>query len=499
MADEVRTLDVNVEDVRTEGNTLRGYAAIFNTLSEDLGGFRERIAPGAFADVLADADVRLLVDHKPPPLARTKAGTLRLSEDERGLSFAAELPDTSYARDLRESVKRGDLDGMSFRFAVKPDGEEWQDDVRTIRRVDRLMDVCLATYPAYPAASVELRTRPNPETEEHGPMEQENREGGLAVEDRSAVSSEPNIEQRVMDAMRSVRKGESRDLTTTSAEPITPPELSAFLWDKLRPVSVALASGLRVIPSDREKVVWPRLTADVAPDWIAEADEIPAGDPTFGTLEAEPKKLAHRVELSNEVIDDSEPSVIDVLNSHVVTMLALKLDRSIYEGNPTADPESIRGLRFVSGIQEVDMEDAALTDYDPLVEAVGLLRAANVPAPYAVVMHPRTLTELELLKDESGSNRQLARPEGLPPIFTTSQLSITEPTEEATPQTIATSIYVYSPQRIVLVRRQDATVELDRSRLFHTDQSELRAKARADLIVPDPVAVVRIKGVTPPA
>jgi HK97 family phage prohead protease len=83
-APEQRTVDVDVHQLSTEGNTLGGHAAVFNVLSEDLGGFRERIASGAFSGVLSD-DVRLLVDHKPPPLARTKAGTLRLSEDERGL------------------------------------------------------------------------------------------------------------------------------------------------------------------------------------------------------------------------------------------------------------------------------------------------------------------------------------------------------------------------------------------------------------------------------
>lgn len=155
-ATEQRTIDVEVEGVRADGRTLRGHAAVFNVLSEDLGGFRERIAPGAFADVLDD-DVRLLVDHEPPPLARTKAGTLRLHEDERGLAFEADLPDTTAARDLRESVSRGDVDGASFRFVVSE--EQWEGDVRTIVRVGQLRDVTVATYPAYPTASIELRSR----------------------------------------------------------------------------------------------------------------------------------------------------------------------------------------------------------------------------------------------------------------------------------------------------------------------------------------------------
>ena len=91
-APEQRTVDVNVEQMRTEGNTVHGHASVFNVLSEDLGGFRERIAPGAFTGVL-DADVRLLVNHDPDRiLARTKSGTLRMSQDDTGLAFEAELP-----------------------------------------------------------------------------------------------------------------------------------------------------------------------------------------------------------------------------------------------------------------------------------------------------------------------------------------------------------------------------------------------------------------------
>src|SRR5438552_14511868 len=157
---EHRTVDVNLDTVRTEGNTLRGHAAVFNTVSEDLGGFRERIAPGAFSDVL-DADVRLLVDHKPPPLARTKAGTLRLTQDQTGLAFEADLPDTQFARDLKTSLTRGDLDGMSFSFTVGD--EDWDNDVRVVNTVTSLRDITIATFPAYPAASVQLRTRPEKE------------------------------------------------------------------------------------------------------------------------------------------------------------------------------------------------------------------------------------------------------------------------------------------------------------------------------------------------
>src|SRR5690349_22655799 len=78
-----------------------GHAAVFTQLSEDLGGFREKIAPGALADTIKNAVIRALWNHDPnSPLARSKNGTLKLSEDNTGLAIDAELPDTQFARDL---------------------------------------------------------------------------------------------------------------------------------------------------------------------------------------------------------------------------------------------------------------------------------------------------------------------------------------------------------------------------------------------------------------
>ena len=109
--------------------------------------------------------------------------------------------------------------------------------------------------------------------------------GGLAVEDRAA-SDRPNIEQRLGDALREVRKGESRALTTSAT--ISPGELSTVLLDKLRAASVGLASGITVVSTDKDSVVYPTLTADVNPSWYAEAAPITPGDPTFSTLTATP-------------------------------------------------------------------------------------------------------------------------------------------------------------------------------------------------------------------
>ena len=91
-------------------------------------------------------------------LGRTKRGTLRLFDEQRGLRFELDLPDSPLGENVREAVGRGDLDGASFRFVVGD--EDWDGDVRTVDTVKELHDVTIATFAAYPAASVELRTRP---------------------------------------------------------------------------------------------------------------------------------------------------------------------------------------------------------------------------------------------------------------------------------------------------------------------------------------------------
>jgi uncharacterized protein len=187
-APEQRTIDVDVESLDTRGRTVHGYAALYGVLSEDLGGYREKLAPGAFADVV-NSDVRALLNHdKNEILGRTKSGTLRLHDEERGLRFELDLPDSPLGNNVREAVRRGDLDGASFRFEVGE--EDWAGEVRTIKTVKALHDASLATYPAYPEASIELRTKPETKeetvetaTENHG-AEEVRSTGSLRVEDR---------------------------------------------------------------------------------------------------------------------------------------------------------------------------------------------------------------------------------------------------------------------------------------------------------------------------
>jgi HK97 family phage prohead protease len=157
---ERRTYTVRDVEARSEDGQMRlsGYAAVFNEASVPLP-FREQIAPGAFRKTLQETpDVRLLINHEGLPLARTKNGTLTLVEDEIGLRFDADLPDTTEARDLYTLIQRGDVDQMSFAFRVIRQKWSQDRDERTLTEVSLADgDVSVVTYPAYPATTVEAR------------------------------------------------------------------------------------------------------------------------------------------------------------------------------------------------------------------------------------------------------------------------------------------------------------------------------------------------------
>lgn len=151
-----------------DGRAIVGHASVFEQPT-DLRSHWEQIAHGAFDRVLAAGpDTRALINHDPNRvLGRTTSGTLELDVDAEGLSFRVELPNTTYANDLRELVARGDVTGASFGFV--PDVDEWSKapDGRRLRShtdVARLADVSVVTFPAYEGAGVALRTvtyRPN--------------------------------------------------------------------------------------------------------------------------------------------------------------------------------------------------------------------------------------------------------------------------------------------------------------------------------------------------
>jgi len=136
---------------------ISGYAAVFDTETVIGGkdwGFREKIAKGAFTEALKSSDVRALFNHDGEyVLGRTKSGTLRLTEDDRGLKVEIDPPDTQDARDLITKMQRGDIDQMSFAFTMEGGIQTWDETgdmpLRIIEKVGELLDVSVVTFPAY--------------------------------------------------------------------------------------------------------------------------------------------------------------------------------------------------------------------------------------------------------------------------------------------------------------------------------------------------------------
>jgi len=151
------------------GKKIRGYAIRFNAISEDLGGFREYIAPEAVDRTLSEGlDVRALVDHDSGKvIGRTRSGTLALRKDSKGLSTVIE-PDEeiSYAKDIMRAVSRGDVSGMSFAFRTIEDSWEYDTKeaqsynvpIRTILDM-RISEVSIVTFPAYKQTDVQVAQR----------------------------------------------------------------------------------------------------------------------------------------------------------------------------------------------------------------------------------------------------------------------------------------------------------------------------------------------------
>jgi HK97 family phage prohead protease len=158
-------LERRAATVAHDGTAIVGRAIVFGTLSEDLGGFREFIESSAVDRTFAEQiDVRALVDHDPAKIiGRVKAGTLILEKRHDGLHVRITPPDTTVGRDILESVRRGDIDGMSFTFGVvRPGGERFeQRDSGLVRIVSdmRIVEVSPVTFPAYTATDASVAQR----------------------------------------------------------------------------------------------------------------------------------------------------------------------------------------------------------------------------------------------------------------------------------------------------------------------------------------------------
>lgn len=185
--------EMRVKKAENGSKTLVGYAAKFERLSQDLGGFVEKIHKKAFDRCLKRCDVRGLKNHDPAMLlGRTKSGTMRLAIDETGLRYEIDVPDTQVGRDLMTEVERGDIDGSSFSFTTEPDGDSWDDSTdpptRTLTNVRDLYDVGPVAYPAYLDTSASMASiRSLQHHTESRAQERQREEDGRAASKRQKI------------------------------------------------------------------------------------------------------------------------------------------------------------------------------------------------------------------------------------------------------------------------------------------------------------------------
>lgn len=480
-----------------EGRRVRGRIP-YGVKSRDLGGWREVIEPGALRGARLD-DLVATVDHAGVPIGRYP-GTLELEDRDDGLHWSVELAESR--ADIRDAIERGDLRSCSWRMVVKRD--EWRGNVRHVHEIAELRDVSVVTSPAYSAATAEYRaapepsaepaaTTPPPSSEEATVPEEQRTGGGLRVEDRSVTPNDQTAEARVLDAIASVPKGEMRDLTHATAEPVEPDDLRTVLIEHFREQSVVAASGVPIIPTDSKSVKWPMLTGDVDVAFYDELDEITESDPDLDEFEVPVKALKALVRGSSEAFEDSDPDLLQLVSDNINIAMALKGDRALLTASTATEPKGFNGLINVADTQSLAVDGPM--SWDHVIKAVGLLVEARVPGPYAVLMGPRPAVALDLLKEDDTSNVYVGRPDGIPPVYTTGWLPVTEG-EDPEPDT--TTVVVYAPAQQMIVMRRQVTIEVDRSQEFSSDAVLVRGRYRLGLGVPHPQSIVKLTGVEAP-
>ncbi len=156
---ELRFLSNDVK-AQSDSRTISGYASKYETLSKDLGGFKEIIKRGAFKNAINSADIIANINHDDKLILARSQNNLTLKEDPIGLYFELDVPETTYGNDLLVNVRAGNVSKCSFAFTVKNDSWEKENGIpiRSIHEIRQLHDVAIVTIPAYEDTSVAIRS-----------------------------------------------------------------------------------------------------------------------------------------------------------------------------------------------------------------------------------------------------------------------------------------------------------------------------------------------------
>lgn len=320
-SDKQDKTDNNPQPAKTAQNSqkkLSGYAIVWNTPSKDLGGFKEVVSPDALKGVDL-SNVLMLNDHDyTQVLASVKAGTLKLTPDDKGLHFDATLPDTTTANDVFANVKAGNLDSCSFSFDVDDGSDKWEKDdqgniTRTINQIKDLFDVSVVAVPAYDSTNVDADNSDNQNVNVNTRSYENFIKGeNKKMTEKTIIDNNEKTETRSFeDFIRS--HGEMRDgLKTSGATAVIPQEVvtpvlelknSKYNLAQYATVkTVSAGSGHYPIAKRNNTAVL--ATKEELAD-IADADANMFEDVPFDV-----KTRAAKIALSNEVVDDSAVDIV---------------------------------------------------------------------------------------------------------------------------------------------------------------------------------------------
>ena len=258
---------------------------------------------------------------------------------------------------------------------------------------------------------------------------------------------------------------------------ITPEAWQTYILQHLSAASVVLASGATRIDTAQRVVHVPRVTADGSAAFYNELEEIGAGDPTGDELLLSPKKCAALTRLSNEVVDDSSPSVLDAVGTSMVKAVSLVVDRAILTGS---DPKGPQGVYPQAGQNVV----GAVT-IDSLIDAAGLVADVGGQARVAYV-NPTNHTQL--MKEKDANDRPLLTPDySAGPSSTIYGMAIW-----ATKGVAVDTALVCDPSQIIVAVRSDPSVSVSTDAIFTADGSIARVICRVDAGVNDASGLVSI-------
>lgn len=298
---------------------LSGYAIVWNTPSKDLGGFKEVIAPDALKDVDL-SNVLMLNDHDyTQVLASVKAGTLKLTTDDKGLYFEATLPETTTANDVFANVKAGNLDSCSFSFDIDDGSDEWKKDdqgnvTRTVNQIKDLFDVSVVAVPAYDSTNVNTDGSDNKNVNVNTRSYEQfmKKEEKKNMTEKTIIDNNENTETRSFENFIRSR-GELRDgLTTHGAEAVVPEEVvTPVLELKNSKYNLAQYATVKTVSagSGHYPIAKRNNTAVLATkEELADIADVDAN--MFEDVKFDIKTRAGKIALSNEVVDDSAVDIV---------------------------------------------------------------------------------------------------------------------------------------------------------------------------------------------